>query len=75
MRVERGGGGGGGGEGRSASKVQWKLDITNLYITKIILRPSNNKIYGKETRYNEHIFPSLGSSLYRGSTVIILRRG
>ena len=38
-------------------------------ITNDILQPSNSKMYGKETRYNEHIFPVPWTSVYRGSTV------
>ena len=39
--------------------IQWNLDITKFYITKVLditndfLHPSNSKIYEKEPRYNK----------------------
>ena len=39
--------------------IQWNLDMTNFYITKVLditidfLLPSNSKIYEKEPRYDE----------------------
>ena len=40
------------------NKIQWNLDITNLYnkvlgIANSLLNPNNSKIYEKEPRYNE----------------------
>ena len=44
---------------RPWNKIQWNLDITNLFVTTssawrpIFLYPSNSKQYEKEPRYNE----------------------
>ena len=57
--------------------IQWNLDITDLRynevlgITNDFVYPSSCKIYGKEPRCNENKYcQSLGTSLYRGSTVL-----